>query len=397
MGNPLRYTDPSGHAGEERDMHGTHTNWWGAPLDATADFFSFADPRASNGAFAATARNAGVVGDAAYAVVATYSFGTSQGFDENQTYYIGLAAEGKLTGWDAATWVADNTRLAATAVLRAGTIGYAGAGYSAVSRASASVAEKAAGYFAIGVGERFAHDVINNIAGEQTGLSSPDAYLSAGAMSAAFGVGGELLGRAGKAVAGILRESRGSLRSAVRPVAVEAGESAGRRLSKGASALESTTKSAEPLLAKNVRSEPWRGSFGSPGEGYAQLVKDLPKWDPMRTRFARMLRDVRASGGAVRKADMGSTLAVFGGESIESGVWFRWNPERLRVVDFLEEEIHWQQIVRGLPQRGYSPETLETLAKRAIINNYDVGPALKFELLDDLERVRTGRYVVGGR
>ena len=150
---------------------------------------------------------------------------------------------------------------------------------------------------------------------------------------------------------------------------------------------------AKPFLMKNVRAEAWADDFGKAGEGYARLVKDLPKWDPMRTKFARMLREVRASGGAVRQADMGSTLATFGGESLETGVWFRWNPNRLRVVDMLEETVHWQQLKAGLPKAGYSPEALEIMAKRSVINSYDISRGLKFELLDDIRRVRQGQYV----
>ena len=80
----------------------------------------------------------------------------------------------------------------------------------------------------------------------------------------------------------------------------------------------------------------------------------------MRTKFARMLKDVRASGGTIKKADMGGTYAVFGGEAIESGVWFRWNPEKLRSVDMLEEAVHWQQYKGGLQTAGYTPQAKRT-------------------------------------
>jgi hypothetical protein len=107
-----------------------------------------------------------------------------------------------------------------------------------------------------------------------------------------------------------------------------------------------------------------------------------------------MLKDVRASGGTIKKADMGGTYAVFGGESIESGVWFRWNPEKLRSVDMLEEAVHWQQYKGGLQTAGYTPEALEIMAKRSIINNYDIGAGLKQELLSDIKRVMNGEYVM---
>ena len=90
---------------------------------------------------------------------------------------------------------------------------------------------------------------------------------------------------------------------------------------------------------------------------------------------------------------MGGQYAVFGGQSIESGMWFRWNPNKLRTVDMLEEVVHWQQYKKGLWSAGYTPETLEIMAKRSIINNYDIGTALKMELLDDIQRVLRGEYV----
>lgn len=144
-------------------------------------------------------------------------------------------------------------------------------------------------------------------------------------------------------------------------------------------------------LAKNI--DPWKSGFGLPSEGFGQLVRDLPKWDPMRTKFARMLKEVRRSGGTIRKADMGGTYAVFGGNSIEDGVWFRWNPEKVRIVDMLEEVNHWQQYKNKLQKAGYSPETLELMAKKAIMNNYDLEIELRKELLDDIRRILAGEYV----
>ncbi|KQO15424.1 hypothetical protein ASF12_28585 [Paenibacillus sp. Leaf72] len=149
--------------------------------------------------------------------------------------------------------------------------------------------------------------------------------------------------------------------------------------------------SGKTNLAKNI--DPWRSDFGLPSEGFGQLIRDLPKWDPMRIKFARMLKEVRASGGTIRKADMGGTYAVFGGHSIESGVWFRWNPQKLRTVDMLEEVNHWQQYKNGLQSAGYSPEALELMAKRAIINNYNLDIGLKKELLHDIQRVLNGEYI----
>lgn len=146
-------------------------------------------------------------------------------------------------------------------------------------------------------------------------------------------------------------------------------------------------------LEKNVRLEAWRDTFGSSGKGYASLLSDLPKWDPMRNKFAQSLREMRNMGVPVRQdTNLGATIGVFGGESIESGMWFRYNPEKMRVVDMLEETTHWQQMKAGLPSKGYTPETLEILAKRSILDNHDLPPALRFELKDDIRRVRDGSY-----
>ena len=144
---------------------------------------------------------------------------------------------------------------------------------------------------------------------------------------------------------------------------------------------------------ENQRAAVWRNDFGQSGGGYAQLVKDLPKHDPMRTRFARLLKEIRSAGGTVRKADMGGTYAVFGGRTIEDGIWFRWNPERLRIVDMLEEAIHWQQIKKRLPVRGYTTDALEIMAKRAVLLNFPLEPGLRFELNADICRIRSGTYL----
>ncbi|MEJ8307396.1 hypothetical protein [Saccharibacillus sacchari] len=90
---------------------------------------------------------------------------------------------------------------------------------------------------------------------------------------------------------------------------------------------------------------------------------------------------------------MGGTYAVFGGNSIEDGVWFRWNPEKVRIVDMLEEVNHWQQYKNKLQKAGYSPEALELMAKKAIMNNYDLEIELREELSDDIRRILAGEYV----
>ncbi|WP_234414305.1 hypothetical protein [Paenibacillus sp. CAA11] len=59
----------------------------------------------------------------------------------------------------------------------------------------------------------------------------------------------------------------------------------------------------------------------------------------------------------------------------------------------LEEVNHWQQYKNGLQKAGYSPEALELMAKRAIINTYNLDNQLKKELLHDIKRVLNGEYV----
>ena len=146
-------------------------------------------------------------------------------------------------------------------------------------------------------------------------------------------------------------------------------------------------------MAKNHRIDAWSDTFGEAGEGLATRLKDLPKWDPMRTKWARTLKEMRANGVPVRNIkEPGPTIGVFGGESLETGLWFRYDANRIRSVDMLEEAVHWEQMKKGLPTKGYSPESLEVMAKRSIIDNYDLTPALKAELKDDIRRVNNGSY-----
>lgn len=147
-------------------------------------------------------------------------------------------------------------------------------------------------------------------------------------------------------------------------------------------------------LEKNVRLDPWRESFGKPGEGYAALIKDLPKHHATRNDLARAIREMRREGVAVRRGgnEMGPTIGVFGGESIEQGMWFRYNAQKLRVIDMMEELVHWEQMKKGMPLRGYTPETLERLAKQSLLSRKDLPAALRAELKDDLARVKRGDY-----
>lgn len=75
----------------------------------------------------------------------------------------------------------------------------------------------------------------------------------------------------------------------------------------------------------------------------------------------------------------------------------RRNPARLRVVDMLEDGIHWMQMKSQLFEAGYTREALEIMAKRSIINSYDIGPGLKLELADDIRRLREGVYFTNER
>lgn len=59
----------------------------------------------------------------------------------------------------------------------------------------------------------------------------------------------------------------------------------------------------------------------------------------------------------------------------------------------LEEVNHWQQYKNGLQKAGYSPEALELMAKRAIMNNYNLKIELRKELLNDIRRVLAREYV----
>lgn len=72
------------------------------------------------------------------------------------------------------------------------------------------------------------------------------------------------------------------------------------------------------------------------------------------------------------------------------------DPTRLRIADFLEEQVHWQQIQSGQHLRTYGTQStvdvLEILAKQRVLQHPEVTPAIKMEWLDDLARVRAGKY-----
>jgi RHS repeat-associated protein len=156
----------------------------------------------------------------------------------------------------------------------------------------------------------------------------------------------------------------------------------------------------EQALLKRYPIEEWGEQFGKAGPGHAQLLKDLPANHPMRVEFEAMLREMERVGVPTKAGDLGpGIIAAVGGEDLATtGGWFRYNPERLRIVDFLEERIHWQQLQSGLVSRGYSRTTLEIMAKRGVLGAYgeELSPALKAELVNDIRRLRAGTYFPQG-
>ena len=90
------------------------------------------------------------------------------------------------------------------------------AGYGLLGRAGA--------YAGIGGGEQFANDLINNLAGEQEGLSSPGNYFAAAGLGVLGGVGGEavgavtqrILGQGGSATAEVIADIPQQARGAAR-------------------------------------------------------------------------------------------------------------------------------------------------------------------------------------
>jgi YD repeat-containing protein len=149
------------------------------------------------------------------------------------------------------------------------------------------------------------------------------------------------------------------------------------------------------IVLNSARRDAWRSSFGQPSEGLGQLVRDLPRGHEARLDLARMIREVRASGGAVsNKGLTGGTYAQF----IPAGdtAVFRYQPSKLRVVDLLEEQVHWQQITTGQHLRTYAGQSttdvLEILAKQRVLQHSELTPVLRMEWLDDLARVRAGTY-----
>lgn len=165
-----------------------------------------------------------------------------------------------------------------------------------------------------------------------------------------------------------------------------------------------------------IRIDPWRGDFGKPSEGLGQLVRDLPKGDPARQDLARMIRDIRTTNSELMN---GRTLRVVSTKGLSPNehaaftplgntAKFQYSTERLRIVDLLEEQVHWGQIRSGqhdrlrsyFLQQGMSEnsasekvkQVLETLAKQRVIQHPQITPTLKKEWKWDLQRVKSGNY-----
>lgn len=167
---------------------------------------------------------------------------------------------------------------------------------------------------------------------------------------------------------------------------------------------------------------------GKIGPGLARLVSSLPDDDPISMRFHRMLKEISETNPSekmVSAIDLGDKeIARFISlpeptSSYSPGVSpyrerphlaiFQYNPERMRIVDFLEEEQHWEQIKKGLHLRDWGnhpllrqyPEhghilILEDLAKRTVLEKYghEMSWDLKEELKGDIDLVWNGTYGV---
>jgi RHS repeat-associated protein len=210
-GNPLMYTDPTGHEGD---------NWL---LNKVADAFSWADPSGQQGVYADLANEGGVGAKMLYAGAAFFSAGTLQGAERHAAEF--KQSEG--TGLDYAIFGAQLAQQFSTVGLRLAAFGAGGAAMQGIKAAGLGVVRTAVGYFGVGLAERAAHDAINNIAGEQVGVSSPEAYLMSGAGAAVGGMvfdgAGALVSRAaqtgvGKAVAGMVKEATSGISARLQPL-----------------------------------------------------------------------------------------------------------------------------------------------------------------------------------
>jgi hypothetical protein len=164
------------------------------------------------------------------------------------------------------------------------------------------------------------------------------------------------------------------------------------------SALKAGVRGApKGAVLQSSRRAVWADSFGKPSEGLGQLVRDLPKGHEARLGLARMLREIRASGGAVSNRNLtGGVYAQFSGFKGVHTALFEYQPSKLRIADLLEEQVHWQQITTGQHMRTYRlqsmEDVMEILAKQRVLQHPELTPVLRMEWLDDLARVRAGAY-----
>ncbi len=155
------------------------------------------------------------------------------------------------------------------------------------------------------------------------------------------------------------------------------------------------TAAISGLALNSARRAAWRASFGKPSEGLGRVIRDLPRGHEARRDMARMIREIRASGGQVANRGLsGGNYAQF--FPVGRTAVFQYQPGKLRIVDMLEERFHWQQIVAGQHLRSYGTQSirtvLETLAKQRVLQHPQLSPVLRMEWLDDLARLRAGTY-----
>lgn len=159
----------------------------------------------------------------------------------------------------------------------------------------------------------------------------------------------------------------------------------------------------DPLTDK--RRDSWAGR---PSSGLGTLVTELPPDDPVKIAFNQMLKEIERHGGQTHITDFGGALTFGSHLAISPNVTlFRYNPQRLRAIDALEEILHWEQIKEGGAYwRDYSSHPLyqkfksqvlimEDLAKRSLLQRKDLSPQLRDELRGELARVQEDTYSSG--
>jgi len=147
---------------------------------------------------------------------------------------------------------------------------------------------------------------------------------------------------------------------------------------------------------------------GRPSSGLGTLLTELPPDDPVKIAFDQMLKEIEQHGGRIHITDFGGTSAFGSHLPISPNVTlFRYNPQRLRAIDALEEILHWKQIKEGGAYwRDYSSHPLyqkfksqvlimEDLAKRSLLQREDLSPQLRDELREELARVQEDNYGSG--